>query len=98
MKTVPRTTGKLEPKHPNMGPKLSIGAGVLVILLGLYGMIRPNLLMPAKREDVQIGGQRVVMETRRVVAIPRPLSGLLIFCGVGLTFMGVQKPDARSDQ
>ena len=55
---------------------LFIGAGVLLILLGVYAMRRPNLLMPAKRETLQIAGQNVVMETRRVVTIPRPLSGL----------------------
>lgn len=69
-----------------------MGVGIAVMALGLYAMIRPNLLMPAKRENLQIGGQKVLMETRRVVEIPRPLSGLLIFCGVGLVFMGLQKP------
>ncbi len=71
---------------------LLLGAGVLVIFLGVYGMIRPNLLMPAKRQNLQIGGQNVVMETRRIVAIPRPVSGLLILSGIGLIFASFQKP------
>jgi len=70
---------------------LFIGAGVLVILLGIYAMARPNLLLPAKRETLQIAGQKVVMETRRVVTIPRPLSGLFIVCGGGLILLGVPK-------
>lgn len=71
---------------------LTIGLGIVVILLGLYGMVRPNLLMPAKREDLQIGGRRVLMETRRVVTVPRALSALVMVCGAGLIFIGVQKP------
>lgn len=54
-------------------------------------MRRPNLLMPAKRETLQIAGQKVVMETRRVVTIPRPLSGLVIVSGGGLILLGIQK-------
>jgi hypothetical protein len=71
---------------------LLVAAGVLVIALGVYGLVRPNLLMPAKRQTLQIAGQNVVMETRRIVAIPRPLSGLLIFGGLGLILMGIQRP------
>jgi hypothetical protein len=74
-----------------MGTKLVLAAGVLLILLGAYGIFRPNLLMPGKRQDLQIGGQRVVMETRRVVEVPRPLSGLVIFSGIGLVLLGLQK-------
>ena len=70
---------------------LRIGAGVLMIALGIYAMVRPNLLMPVKRETLQIAGQKVVMETRRIVAIPRPLSGLIIVSGGGLILLGIAK-------
>jgi hypothetical protein len=66
-------------------------AGLVVIGLGIYGIIRPNLLMPAKKQDLEIGGQRVVMETRRIVALPRPLSGMVIVCGVGLILLGIPR-------
>lgn len=75
----------------SMAEMLFIGAGVLLIVLGIYAIRRPNLLMPAKRETLQIAGQKVVMETRRVVAIPRPLSGLIIVSGGGLILLGIQK-------
>ena len=71
---------------------LLLGAGVLVILIGIFEMIRPNLLMPAKRQTLQIGGQNVVMETRRIIAVPRAVSGLLILSGIGLIFISFQKP------
>jgi hypothetical protein len=70
---------------------LFIGAGVLMIAAGIYAMVRPNLLMPVKRETLQIAGQKVVMETRRIVAIPRPLSGLIIASGGGLILLGIVK-------
>lgn len=90
MKTTVKNKGQT--KTSRMGANLLIGGGIVVILLGLYAMVRPNVLMPAKREDLQIAGQRVVMETRRIVAVPRAFSALIIFCGVGLIFMGVQRP------
>jgi hypothetical protein len=75
-----------------MRSKLFAGCGVVLILLGVYGMFRPNLLMPAKRENLEIAGQKVMMETRRVIDIPRPLSGLVIISGIGLILLGMQKP------
>lgn len=75
----------------NLPEIILIGGGVLIILLGIYAMIRPNLLMPAKRETLEIGGQKVMMETRRVVAVPRLLSGLVIVCGAGLILLAMPK-------
>jgi hypothetical protein len=63
-------------------PTLFILGGVVLILLGIGALIRPNVMMPAKRQDLVIQGQRVKIETRRVVAIPRPLSALVVVCGV----------------
>jgi hypothetical protein len=68
-----------------------IAGGVVIILLGIYAMVRPNLLMPAKRETLEIAGQKVMMETRRVVQVPRPLSGLVIVSGAGLILLAMPK-------
>lgn len=75
-----------------MRTKAFVTGGVVLILLGSYALIRPNVLMRAKRENLQIGGQKVVMETRRVVMIPRPLSGLVVISGFGLLLLGGLKP------
>jgi hypothetical protein len=86
------TRAKNEPKRRpqlRVAEILFIGAGMLLILLGIYTMARPNLLLPAKRETLQIAGQKVMMETRRVMAIPRLLSGLVIVTGGGLILLGV---------
>jgi hypothetical protein len=63
-------------------PTLFTLGGVVLILLGIGALIRPNVMMPAKRGDLIIQGQRVKIETRRVVAIPRPFSALIVVCGV----------------
>jgi hypothetical protein len=72
-------------------PTLFILGGVVLILLGIGAVIRPNVMMPAKRQDLVIQGQKVKIETRRVVAIPRPLSVLVIVCGVGFILLRNQE-------
>jgi hypothetical protein len=74
-----------------MKTKLPVLGGVVLILAGIYGLIRPNILMPAKREKLQIAGQEVQMETRRIVGVPRPLSGMVILSGVALILLTFQK-------
>jgi hypothetical protein len=72
-------------------PSLFVLGGVVLILLGIGALIRPNVMMPAKRQDLMIQGQRVKIETRRVVAIPRPLSALVIVCGMGFILLRNQE-------
>lgn len=79
-----------------MRSKLLIVGGVAVILLGIYALVRPNILMPAKRQTLQIAGQEVKMETRRIVAVPRPLSSLVILSGIALILLSTQKPPDSS--
>jgi len=74
-----------------MKAKLIVLAGAVLILLGIWVLIRPNLLMPAKRQDLEIHGQMVKIETRRVVGVPRPVSGLVIVCGVALILLSTQE-------
>jgi hypothetical protein len=74
-----------------MRSKLFILGGLVLVLLGVGALIRPNILMPAKRQDLVIQGQRVRVETRRVVALPRPLSALIIVCGVGFILLRNQE-------
>jgi hypothetical protein len=77
------------PASHKFKPRLLIASGVLLMLLGVYVAVRPNLVMPAKRQELQIAGQKVEIETRRIVAIPRPLSGLVIVGGMGLILISM---------
>jgi hypothetical protein len=65
--------------------------GVLLAVLGLAGLLHPDIEMPAKREELQIGGLQVPVETRRIVTVPPVVGGSIIVCGAGLLFLSVRK-------
>jgi hypothetical protein len=65
--------------------------GILVAVLGLATLLHPEIKMPAKREELEIGPLKVPVETRRIVAVPPIVGGLIIVCGAGLVFLGARK-------
>jgi cytochrome bd-type quinol oxidase subunit 2 len=69
--------------------------GVLFIVLGIAGLAHPNVVMPAKKQEIEIAGSRVIMETRRVVTIPKVLGVLLVVAGGGALFLSQVSPDKR---
>lgn len=66
-------------------------AGAVLVLLGLLALIHPRVEMPARKTEVQVVGQKLLIETRRIVTIPSILSGLLIVAGMGLMLLGPRK-------
>jgi hypothetical protein len=69
--------------------------GILVVALGIAGLVHPNVVMPAKKQEVQIAGTRVLMETRRVIAIPAVLGILVILAGGAAVVLSQVSPDGR---
>lgn len=65
--------------------------GAAFVLLGLLSLIHPRVAMPARKTEVQVVGQKLLIETRRIVTIPSILAGLLIVAGVGLILLGPRK-------
>ena len=65
--------------------------GAVFILLGLLAWIHPRIEMPARKTEVQVLGQKLLIETRRIVTIPSILSGLLIVAGMGFMLLGPRK-------
>jgi hypothetical protein len=65
--------------------------GAVFILLGLLAVIHPRVEMPAHKAEVQVVGQKLLIETRRIVTIPPILSGLLIVAGLALILFGPRK-------
>jgi hypothetical protein len=65
--------------------------GVLLIACGIAALIHPNLSMPSKKRDLQIGGEKVIMETTRIVEIPKVFSVLLMIAGGSLIFLSTRK-------
>jgi hypothetical protein len=66
--------------------------GILFLALGIGGLVHPNIVMPGKKQELQIAGQKVIMETRRVVTVPGMLGVLLILAGGAALFLSQAKP------
>lgn len=67
-------------------------AGILAILLGVAAFVHPRIMMPAKKDEVQIGPMKTIVETRRIIEVPPILSGLALIAGCGLIYLGRRKP------
>ena len=65
--------------------------GAAFIVLGLVALVHPRVEMPAQKTEVQVVGQKLLIETRRIVMIPPILSGLLMVAGIGLMLLGPRK-------
>jgi hypothetical protein len=65
--------------------------GVLLIACGIAALIHPNLSMPSKKHEVQIGTEKVIVETTRIVELPKVFSVLLMIAGGSLIFLSTRK-------
>jgi len=66
--------------------------GVLLIALGIGGLVHPNLSIHSKKDEVQIGSTKAIIETQHIVQIPAIFSGVLILSGGLLLFLGTRQP------
>jgi hypothetical protein len=69
-----------------------IVTGVLLIACGIAALIHPNLSMPSRKRELQVGGEKVIMETTRIIEIPKVFSALLMIAGGSLIFLSTRKP------
>jgi hypothetical protein len=67
--------------------------GALLVALGIAGLVHPNVVMPAKKQELQIAGTKVIMETRRVIAIPVVLGVLVIVAGGAALVLSQLSPE-----
>ena len=65
--------------------------GVLLILFGLAALIHPRLKMPARKTEVEVIGQKLEIETQRIIEIPGIVSGLVIVAGAGLILLDTRQ-------
>lgn len=75
-----------------MKNKPFVAVGILFVVLAAVALVHPQFLMPGEKHEVKIGSQEVIMETRRVVIIPRVLSGCLVLAGGFLIYAGFRRP------
>jgi ribose/xylose/arabinose/galactoside ABC-type transport system permease subunit len=65
--------------------------GVVLMLMGAAALIHPELKMPEHRREVEVAGQKLIINTRRIVTVPAVWSGIAIVAGAGLVFAGARK-------
>jgi uncharacterized membrane protein YdcZ (DUF606 family) len=65
--------------------------GVLLIGCGIAALIHPNLSMPSKKQEVVIDSQKAIVESTRIVELPRVFSVLLLLAGGSLIFLSTRK-------
>jgi len=61
--------------------------GILLMAGGVAALSHPQVAMPAKKQEIQVGEGKAIIETRRIVTFPRPFSVLLILAGAGQAFL-----------
>jgi hypothetical protein len=65
--------------------------GILFFVLGVVALIKPNFSYKVSEREEITANQRVLIETRKVVSIPRAASAAEVALGVGLVFFGSRK-------
>jgi hypothetical protein len=65
--------------------------GILLVIAGMVLLIHPNIPMRSQRSEVQIGSMRTILETRRVVSVPKMASWIVMACGGVLTIWGARR-------
>ena len=74
--------------------KFLLTLGIVLMLIGAATLIQPEVKMPSNQREVDVAGQKLIINTRRIVTVPAVLSGLVIVAGAALVFVGVQKKKA----
>ncbi len=74
--------------------KILLTLGIVLMLIGAAALIQPEVKMPSNQREVDVAGQKLIINTRRIVTVPAVLSGLVIVAGAALVFVGVQKKKA----
>ena len=69
--------------------------GLLLVALGIAGLVHPNVVMPGHKQELQIAGSKVIMETRRVITIPGVLGVLVILAGGAAVLLSQIDPDKK---
>jgi len=69
--------------------------GVIFIVLGIAGLVHPNIVLPAKKQYLTIAGTQVITETHRIVSIPTVLGILLIVAGGAAAILSQINPEKR---
>jgi len=70
--------------------------GVFLVVIAIIALVHPSWALPAKQRQETIANQRVLVETRRIISIPRAASATELVLGLGLIFFGSRPPSQIS--
>lgn len=65
--------------------------GLILVIVGIVVLFHPNIPMPAKKSELHVGSARAIIETRRVVSVPKTASWIVIACGGILLLLGSRR-------
>jgi hypothetical protein len=65
--------------------------GVLFIALGIAALVHPSLSMPSKKKELEISGERTIIETTRIIQLPKAFAILLLVGGGAFLFLSTRK-------
>lgn len=63
-------------------------AGLALAVAGIILLFHPNIPMPAHKKEVELGPAKAIIETRRIVSVPKGASWVIIACGGVLLIFG----------
>jgi len=78
-------------KKNSPGATIFLLAGIVLAPLGMGALIHPELDLPSNREEIQIGPEKIQVDTRRIIGLPRVLSGMIVLAGGGPILLGTKR-------
>lgn len=61
--------------------------GLLLIIGGIAALFHPQLMLPGKSREVEIGNQKAIITQHRVLEFPKAFCIVLIACGAIQIFL-----------
>jgi hypothetical protein len=75
-----------------MQRKIPLFIGIVLIVLSVAGLITGRISYATHEDVMKVGPMQATVETRRIIVIPRVLSGLVLVSGILLVYLGSRKP------
>jgi putative Mn2+ efflux pump MntP len=74
-----------------MRVRAAIICGVVLIVIGVAALIRPQFSYRVEQHRENVAGSNVLFETRRIVRFPLWFSIPILAIGAGMVILGLQK-------
>lgn len=65
--------------------------GILLILLGIFGLVHPSFTYHQTEEVAKIGSLRATVNEEKTSEIPTPVSVVVLVAGIVLLVLGVRR-------